>query len=204
MQGLSRSGGERVSPSPRLSGFGAVMRVLRKDLRESLRDRSLLLQLVVIPLFLYPLLGFAGWQVYLVSQGAAQKRPLVLMVDADTPGAVLERLQERADLTVVATPEQDDAADRPVSEERFRLQRDRDDTGAPDAMLSWWRPAGAAGDSAAVFYDRSRDRSGQARTRAVTALRAHRDSLVRARAEELGLRDADLNPWTVESENVAT
>ncbi|HET9888042.1 MAG TPA: hypothetical protein VFR10_11060, partial [bacterium] len=47
--------------------------LLRKEIRETLRDRSLVLNLILVPLFLYPTLGFCAFQIVQVVRGVAER-----------------------------------------------------------------------------------------------------------------------------------
>ena len=56
-------------PSPtRLQQLGRIIRLARKELSESLRDRRTILTLVLMPLLLYPLLAIAFQQLVLSSR----------------------------------------------------------------------------------------------------------------------------------------
>jgi len=172
------------------------MRVLRKELLEARRDRNLVLQLVIVPLLLYPLLGFAGLQVSLVARGAAEQIDTVVLVDADAPYEVRARLDSLSGYEVLVTPEELDPAGAPWSSEAFREARgswtltER----APSARLAWWHGANTPTDSAAVFYDRSRERSTRARSDIMEVLATVQDSLISVEAAALGLSDVDLTP----------
>jgi sodium transport system permease protein len=176
--------------------WAGALRVLRKELLEARRDRNLVLQLVVVPLLLYPVLGFAGLQISLVARGAAERIDTVVLVDADAPFEVRDRLDHLSGYEVLVTPEELDPAGAAGSAESFRQARrswvltDR----APSARLAWWHGPDSATDSAAVFYDRSRDRSDRARRDMLGVLEAVRDSLIQTESGRLGLGEYDLAP----------
>jgi sodium transport system permease protein len=171
--------------------------VLRKELREARRDRNLALQLVLVPLLLYPLLGFAALQLQMVSSGAAERKPTVVLLDADAPEAVRERLRGERTLSVAATPDSLDACCQPIADlDLDALRRGWDDPGlAPSLVVSWWTSESAASDSARLYYDRSRERSVRARATVQRALAAHADSVRAVRASDVGMDGADLLPW---------
>jgi sodium transport system permease protein len=182
------------------------LRVLRKELLEARRDRNLVLQLVIVPLLLYPILGFAGIQVSLVARGAAEKIDTVVLVDADAPYEVRQRLDALDGYQILVTPEELDPSGAPGTGEDFRLARstwtatDR----APSARLAWWHGANSPTDSAAVFYDRSRERSERARSELMGVLGDVRDSLISVRATGLGLGDVDLAPVVATVEDTSS
>jgi sodium transport system permease protein len=177
-------------------GWSGALRVLRKELLEARRDRNLVLQLVVVPLLLYPLLGFAGIQISMVARGAAERVETVVLVDADAPYEVRARLDSLSGYQVLVTPEELDPAGAPGTAADFRQAR-RDwilTERPPSARLAWWHGADSPTDSAAVFYDRSRERSDRARSDLMAVLDDVLDSLIHTEAVELGLAEVDLEP----------
>jgi sodium transport system permease protein len=180
--------------------------VLRKELLEARRDRNLVLQLVVVPLLLYPILGFAGLQISLVARGAAEQIDTVVLVDADAPYEVRARIDSLPGYEVHVTPEELDAAGGPGSPAAFREARgswaltER----APSARLAWWHGANTATESAAVFYDRSRERSARARSDLLEVLASVQDSLIMVEAAVLGLNEVDLAPLVSRAEDVSS
>jgi sodium transport system permease protein len=193
----SRDGGTR---------FGGALRVLRKELLEARRDRNLVLQLVIVPLLLYPILGFAGLQVSLVARGAAEKIDTVVLVDADAPYEVRAKLDALDGYQIFVTPEEFDPSGAPGTVDDFRAAREAWTTTerAPSARLAWWHGPNSATDSAAVFYDRSRDRSETARGELMALLSAVRDSMIGAEAEALGLSEVDLAPAVATIEDTSS
>jgi ABC-type Na+ efflux pump permease subunit len=181
---------------------------LRKELLEARRDRNLVLQLVVVPLLLYPLLGFAGLQVSIVARGAAEQIDTVVLVDADAPYEVRARLESLSGYEVHITPEDLDPVGAPGSPEAFREARGAWTLTrrAPSARLAWWHGANTATDSALVFYDRSRERSVRAHSDLLQVLATVQDSLIKVEASALGLSEVDLVPVvsTIEDLSSAT
>ncbi len=70
---------------------GRLWRLCRKELRETLRDRRTLLTLVMMPLLLYPLLGMT-LQRFLLSAKLSEARSLLIGVESEPEGVVLQRL----------------------------------------------------------------------------------------------------------------
>ncbi|MFC1571961.1 ABC transporter permease subunit [Candidatus Eisenbacteria bacterium] len=180
--------------------------VLRKEVCESLRDRNLIVQLIIIPAFLYPVLGFGAFQVIQISEGALEAKRSVVWVDMDAPASIVESLRTDERLTLQDTPPELDHLDRSGAPEQFRALRDglRDsEEDAPVALLSWHsdqttRPV------ATVAFDSSRDRSKDARETLLEIIEAHRDSLVLAGAQAVGLEPADIQILALEEKNTAS
>lgn len=177
--------------------------MLRKELREARRDRNLVLQLVIVPLLLYPLLGFAALQLQMVSQGAAESRPTLVFVDADAPATLRTELEHEPTLRVLTTPDSFDHEDASVRTAAVLALREGDTALAepPAVWVSWWRGHNDGADSVHVYFDRSRERSVRARDLVDTALRAVTDSLVAERALGVGMERTALDPWEVEHED---
>lgn len=155
-----------------------MLRVLRKEIREALRDRNLVVQLVLVPLFLYPLLGFGAWQAWMVVQGAEEGRVDLAWVDPGLDPALRARLVELADTRW--EPPRVALARRPAAS--FRAVRDTM-PGPPAVALL--RVAGE--DSVLLLLDGARERSRDLASRVAATVVAHRDSLRRAHATAAGL-----------------
>ncbi len=183
--------------------FDAVWRVLRKEIREATRDRNLVVNLVLVPVFLYPVLGFGAFQVMQIAQGFAEKQPTVVGVLGDVPGAVTDSLAVAENLETVVPPGDREAAFRARVPEAFRdwrLAAETDEEPAPDALLLWE----ARNDSAAVWFDRSRDRSIDAKETVLEAVDSWRRGTALEDMAAVGLGEADLEPWPIETDNTAT
>lgn len=186
-----------LRPLGTLAGAAAV---LRKELREAARDRALMVQLILVPLFLYPLLGMLGYQVYLVSQGAAERQEIRVWVDAEVPEAIGRSLRERERWTVEVTPDALDFEHRGPTARGWRHARSGRAEDAPDALLAWWH---AGADSAVVYYDGADDASRRARGGLREAVDDYRQRERSERTRAVGLGEADLEVWGIESVEVA-
>ena len=189
-----------VEGSFQRNAYGA-WRVLRKELLEARRDRNLVLQLVLVPLLLYPTLAFVGIQLALMAQGAAESRPATILLDADTPPDVRRALEAEPSLRPADAPDAWSREDGAPPIAAFRAWREHE-ADSPEIFVGWWN-AGAV-DSVAVLYDASRERSTAARERVIAAVRAHSDSVRVARADAVGLDEADLHPWRVLTRDLST
>lgn len=188
------------------SKIAGALQVLQREIRQARRDRNLVLQLVLIPAFLYPVMGFGGYQVYLVVEGAEEQKATVILADADVPAPIVNALDDQAGNRVVPTPPELDTRDQAPAPSRFRALRDAwtDEEPVPSAMIAWWTATGSEHDSVRVFYDSSRSRSAEAREEIEYLVRALQDSLVLERATLAGLTEADVDLWALEEESTAS
>ena len=179
----------------------AVRRVIAKELREARRDRNLILNVVLIPMFLYPILGFGVLQVLQVVRGIGERSSTVIALAGDVPAAVRDSL-EAGHATLLLDAPEDVVRGGPAEFRRWREDIAAQDEAAPHALLVWTR--GARGDSARIVHDGSRDRSMDARTRIEDAIEAWRQARAREVFASAGLTEADLERFRVESENTAS
>ncbi len=177
--------------------FLAVRKVLAKELREARRDRNLVFNVVLVPLFLYPLLGFGVLQVLQVVRGIGEREGTVVELSGPVPAAVRDSLARTEGVVLVDVP----GAEAPADGAGFRAHRAaRAGAGlpAPHALLHW------EGPGARLFHDGAQDRSRAAKQAVEDAV----DSFRRARAESIlasaGLPPGELDRFTVTSENTAS
>jgi len=177
----------------------AIRRVLAKELREARRDRNLLLNVVLVPLFLYPMLGFGVLQVLQIVQGIGERTTTVVAVADDVPRAIRDSLVAGGTLVIPAPA---DARADAAAYRAWREGRAAREEPSPHALLAW-RP-GAAGDTARLWHDGSQDRSREARARVEDAIRAWQRARSAEEAARVGLAPSDLDRFRVESENTAS
>jgi sodium transport system permease protein len=159
-----------------------------------------MLNVVLIPLFLYPLLGFGILQVMQMVRGVGERTATVVALAGDVPAAVRDSLAAGENVQLV-----DAGGAGPEDAAAFRAWRDaRAARGeaAPHALLRW--TPGASGDSARVYYDAARDRSREARGLVEDAIDAWRREKSLAAMRDVGLDAADLDRFRVESVNTAS
>lgn len=176
----------------------ATGRILAKELREARRDRNLLLNVVLIPLFLYPLLGFGVLQVLQVVRGIGERSGTVVALAGDVPRAVRDSLARTDGVVLVDVP----AATAPADAAAFRadrLARDAAGLPVPHALLEWRGPEGVR-----LFHDGARDRSRAAKEATEHAIDAFRRDLAESALAAVGLPAAELDRFTVASENTAS
>ena len=178
----------------------AVRRVLAKELLEARRDRNLVLNVILIPLFLYPLLGFGILQVMQVVRGIGERAGTVVALTGDVPLVVRDSLAAGEGVVLVDVP----AAAAPTDAAAFRadrVTREREGLPVPNALLDWRH---ADEGSVRIFHDGAQDRSRDARAKIEDAVAAWRRARARAAAASVGLRAADLDRFHVVSENTAS
>ena len=179
--------------------WDGVVRVLRKELREARRDRSLLISVVLVPLFLYPIVGFGAFQVLQIIRGISEQTDTVVWLGEGVPGAIREALAERERFDVREIPTEHAAwSIRPPDVETFRKVREEGPDPADAVLL--WLPENAP----RLYYDRSRDRSVSAREAVAEDLESWRRERIVAAYADVGLTEGDLDLWSVERENTAS
>lgn len=191
--------------SIRLTG---VLQVLRKEVGEMRRDRTLAINLVLIPLFMYPLMGLLIYQVWLVMEGASEKQISVAYVDEAAPSTVPFILSEMHTLRLEDIPAPLGGDSPPETYPAvFRAWRDSlDKAGAepPVALLDWRTRSPAAPDTAFVIWDSSSERSGKVKDAMARAIELVREARIYGAALAAGLDSGDVRPWNVEGENIAS
>jgi sodium transport system permease protein len=168
----------------------AALRVLAKEIREARRDRNLVIGLVLVPLFLYPVVGLGIVQIVYVTKGIAERRPTRVAVGSDVPARIVERLRARENFAVV------EAGDGAWNEAAFRAEREARKL---DALLVW-----AGEDSAVVYHDQSRDRSVAARDAVREELEKWGRSLALGALADVGLGEGDYDLWRLVEEDTAS
>jgi len=178
---------------------GALV-VLKKEIRETLRDRSLILNLILIPLFLYPTLGFGAFQVIQIVRGVAERSKPVVIVSPAVPSVLRDSLSVRKDITVEVDAHTilrmraagDSAAARSAWQTR----------GSKAAVLLDW--TGAPQDTAVLYHDGSRDQSQRAREAVSHEIENWKLASISRRAREQGLPEEEVRPWTVLEEDTSS
>jgi len=182
----------------------SVLRVLRKEVREATRDRNLLLNVVVMPLFLYPVLGFGVFQIMQVIQGISERQPTLVAASDAVPGAVVDSIAAFGNHRVVPVPEGlgGPGVER-MSADGFRAWRQGargDGDTVPHALLLW----DAAADSGTILHDASQERSADALESVREAVGNWRRQRELAALDSVGLGRGDLDLWELELEDTAS
>lgn len=167
-----------------------VVKVARKEMKETLRDRRTMIMMVLIPVFLYPVLFIFLQQLALIGQRQIEQEPVTIGVSGASAETV-RFLEGDTALRIVAAPGDPIAAVR---------------EGELDAAV---RMEGAGveelgSETARVLYDASRDRSRRAEDLLQDRLAEWGDTLLAARLEEQRLPGSFAAPVVVRDSSVAS
>jgi sodium transport system permease protein len=167
-----------------------IFAVLRKELRETLRDRRTLIVMIAVPVLLYPVMLITVEQIALFGQRSLQASSVRVAVVGDAPdgGAFVG-----ADPQITA-----------MHADTVPVQALRD--GMLDAILVFpdgaWDAAGT--NELRLLFDGARERSGYARGIVQARLGMWSDSMVQARLRQQELPAAYAQPITLDATSIAT
>lgn len=168
--------------------------VYRKELTDSLRDRRTLISMVAVPLLIMPLMtiGMGVFAVKMVGK-ALEEIPKVMIVGGEDSPRVVANLKALKGIEFVpAEPDYD----QQISDKKIRAAVDI--PAGFDASVDEGRPA------TVKIYDYSGDiKSGFAADKLQKSFRDLRDSTVKQRLESRKLPADLVDPFTVETQNVA-
>ncbi|HEX7049547.1 MAG TPA: hypothetical protein VF188_04990 [Longimicrobiales bacterium] len=171
----------------------------RRELRAALRERAIVVNSILLPIFLYPLLLWMVFTGITYVQGASERA--VSRVALMGLGAAQTELRDS--LAALESVSLDTiAASRDAAVERVR-------EGELDALVEVLPPgpegAALAGNfRVRITYDRSVSRSRRARDRVEDVVDAYRERWLAQQAETLGIAPAALEQFRVEEENTAS
>lgn len=177
-------------------------KIFAKEVLEARRDRSLLVHLVLVPVFMYPLLGFGAWQVFQIIQGASEGREEIAWVDPSLPAALRDSLQLDESLRLIDAPPVLLEALAYEDAQTIREYRSELDSLSLDALVLY-EPS-ARGERLRIAYDSSREGSDATESTLEDAAEVYLESRRLAEAEGLGLSDKDLRPLSYEVENTSS
>jgi sodium transport system permease protein len=166
-----------------------------RELRSALRERNIVVNGILLPIFLYPLLLWLIYTGMTFVSGQTQGFASRIMLK-NLPQAHQELRKEfERDLRIELKDSQDPTAD-------IRGE-------ALDLAADFLPPAAAAAPLGGNFgvrltYDNSKDRSSIARDRFEELLSRYRDRYLEHQASALGLSTAQLQQFWIETRNVAT
>jgi sodium transport system permease protein len=169
----------------------------RREVLSALRERTIVVNSILVPIFLYPFMLWAMFTGLMFVRGQTEGQPSRVAVASWPPG--------HADL-----------AGRFDDRDRFRLLDPAPDEAEADALIRRgaldayveFRPP-AAGALAGNFrvrltYDESSDRSGVARDRVTEAIDRYREAWLRREATALSIDQASWEGFAIETRNVAS
>jgi sodium transport system permease protein len=170
-----------------------------REMRGALRERAIVLNSILIPVFLYPFLLWAAFTGLTFVMGQTEgfvSRVAVPEWPAAHPGL---RLRLERDEQVQLSEATDSAG-----AEELKIKK-----GTLDAVLKFL-PADATNSAfagnfkAQILYNQSLERSAQAKTRLSDAVQEYRGDWLRREARRRGIGRAEWQGFTISSRNVAT
>ena len=187
-----------------------------RELRSALRERTIVVNGILMPIFLYPVLLWVMFSALMFVQGLNEGFTSRVVVEGDVPpahAALMDSLVAQEEILVLGV-EAEDAEDEgaaPAAVPADPVQALQD--GDIDAIVRFLpddaaRVGGADGTienvRVQVLFDRSENRSRMARDRVDGVASGHRTRWLEARAVGLGIGEVDRALYGVTSENVST
>jgi sodium transport system permease protein len=172
----------------------------KRELRSALRERSIVVSSILMPIFLYPVLLWAIFSGITLVEGLSEgftSRIAIYGLPAEH-AAVRDSLVALERLEVVTSPPSTVAeADEAVRE------------GDLDAVLVFTAPTGEAAELdgnfvARITFDQSEDRSRRAQTRIRGVVDRYRSGWLERESEALAIPAAELRPFDIERRNIAS
>jgi len=200
------------APRHRTSPFRAILRIAKKELLASLRDRQTAIYTFVLPICLYPVIFWVAIQGALLFQGRREHTTVSIGLARAADAVIPEGLPAALAGPLPADPEgsgqpirviEVDVREEPATHaeaEAWALREGSSDADALDAVLFL-----AAGDEARaeLFYDSTESRATVARARIEERLPPFAQSLRAQRAIELSVAPDRLDPIAIEMHDVA-
>ena len=187
-----------------------------RELRSALRERSIVVNGILMPIFLYPVMLWVMFSAIMFVQGLNEGFLSRVVVEGDVPpahAALLDSLIADDDVLVMGREgegEPEEGAEVevvPVPDNPVRALQEGD----VDAIVRFGGGDGVAADAPGlanfkveIRFDRSESRSRTARDRVDGAVDAYRSRWLDREAEALGLAEDRRALYAVTSENVST
>jgi sodium transport system permease protein len=187
--------------SPKRLNWGQVWILYRREMRAALREKTIVLNSLLIPVFLYPFLLWLTLSGLMFVMGQTQglrSRIVVSQWPQEHPG-LRHNLERDEELELV------EAAD-PAA---FRSAEQRLKDGRLDALVEFspateGRAALAGNFQARITYNQSKERSAEARDRVASLIEQYRADWLRRDARRRGLEGAAWQGFTLAFQNVAS
>lgn len=170
-----------------------------RELRSAMRERTIVVNSILMPIFLYPVLLWVMFTGITFVQGLSADRSARVAILAPVPEAHVALIDSLVAAQGIERLEVDDEVGA------LELLRE----GEADLVLGL-EPVrsgvGGVGDNVAIHlrYDRAVDRSRQARERVEAVVDRYRERWIAREAEGLGLSEADRTVFRIAGENVST
>jgi sodium transport system permease protein len=167
-----------------------------REMRSALRERNIVVHSLLIPIFLYPVVLWVAYTLMAFVGGQTAGQPSRVHVSGlpESHRAFSRQLATETQIELVLKAPEDAA--RAIQEGKLDVF----------VELLPAPPSGAFDDNARVrlTYDKSKDRSSQARQRVADAVDRYRRQVVDAAARRIGLDAAGLQGFWIDTRNVAT
>ena len=170
-----------------------------KELRSALRERSIVVNSILLPVVLYPLLLWVMFTGVAVAEGMAERTRSRVVVHGvpEAHAQVVDSLRAAPEIELISPPATVDDAEGMLARGEVDLVVAFVGTVARDVAIP-------DNFSVRLAYDRSIERSRRARARVSAMMTRYRDGWLGRRAEERGIARADLEGFRVVSNSVAT
>ena len=174
--------------------FNAIRILYWREIRSALRDRTIVTNSILLPIFLYPLII---WIVYTgITFVSGQNEGLesrIMLKDVPAGHEILKREFETDDAVALVT----------VADPSAGLRN-----GSLDALIEFLPPKSGppvAGNFATrITYDESRDASSRAKSRASQKIARYRDKYFEQQAVKLGESRAEFQNFWIDERNVSS
>ena len=178
---------------------GDVWTLYRRELKAALRERSIVVNSLLLPVFLYPVVLWLTFSAFTFVQGLAEGFESRVAVFGTPPAhaEVVDSLGARDDVTVANGYSSPDSARSAVR------------NGELDVVLEFLPAEGIRAllddnFTVRISYDRSESRSQRARDRVTSLIERHRDGWIEEEARELGLSETEFGAFRIVGRNVST
>ena len=165
-----------------------------REIRSALRDRTIVMNSILLPILLYPLVIWLVYTGFTFISGQNEELKSRIMLKALPEAHAILKKEFETDKSVVLTTSADPAAD-------IR-------NGTLDALVEFLPPESALSIpdnfSTRIIYDESRDASSQAEGRASQKIARYRENYLEQQAFKLGLSKADFQNFFVGERSVSS
>ena len=166
-----------------------AMVVLRKELRELLRDRRTLIMMIVVPVLLYPALMIASEQLALFGLRSLEADASSVGLLGSPPPDLLEQLGDQDEIELVEVDDAESAIRAGIAGV-VGMIGDRDEGETGNRRVT-------------VLYDAANERSQRARAVLLRALDDWEETLLDERLESVGLPSTFVQPIAVADSSIA-
>ena len=171
----------------------------RHELRSAFRDRTIVMNGILVPVFMYPIMLWVMFTgiVFVMGQMERESSRLVILDPPSAHSALIDTLEAQTNLEIREDVVNADSA--------MVLLR----AGELDALVEFLPPAAEASDlddnfQVLIRYDRAVGRSNQASNRVESAVAAYRSEWLTQQASALGIAEIDREQFRIVEDNVST